>query len=242
MDDRYINYKVLFLCFFLGILGVHRFYQGKYITGFLMFFTLGGAFVWWIIDLVRIGYHLHIKLLKERKAKPEAKVEDKAAGYNSIQEHKDVQAEAEIRAKAKAKALAEAKAAGYNSIQEYDDAKAKTKALANLPRATRSKNKKLEKKLTLISEKYGSNVAKAFSSNYITVGMPKSCVEDLKGFGHDAKRKTSRDGEFIKEKYGKYFKKLSNGTLSTNPSFEVEVEYERADDKNSWLVCSFRDF
>ena len=42
------------LCFFLGILGVHRFYVGKIGTGVLQFFTGGGLGVWWIIDLVMI--------------------------------------------------------------------------------------------------------------------------------------------------------------------------------------------
>ena len=72
--------------------------------------------------------------------------------------------------------------------------------------------------------------------------MPISYVEELKGSGHDEKRKTSRDGESIKKKYGKYFKKLASGSLSSTPSFKMEVEYERVDDGNSWLVCSFRDF
>ena len=137
-----------------------------------MFFTLGGAFLWWIIDLVRIGYPLQIKLLKKRKAKAKA-----------------------IAAKAEAEAKAKAIAAGYNSM-----------------------------------------------SNKITIGMLKNYVEELKGSGYDTKRKTSRDGESITVKYGKYFKKLSNGSLSSTPSFKMEVEYERADDGNPWLVCSFRDF
>ena len=42
------------LCFFLGSLGVHRFYVGKIGTGILMLLTLGGLGVWAIIDFVRI--------------------------------------------------------------------------------------------------------------------------------------------------------------------------------------------
>lgn len=42
------------LCFFLGWLGVHRFYTGKIATGLLMLFTLGGWGIWAIIDFIII--------------------------------------------------------------------------------------------------------------------------------------------------------------------------------------------
>ena len=42
------------LCYFLGGLGVHRFYLGKLITGVLMLITGGGFAIWWLIDLYRI--------------------------------------------------------------------------------------------------------------------------------------------------------------------------------------------
>lgn len=45
----------LLLCFFLGGLGVHRFYAGKVGTGILMLLTLGGLGVWAIIDFVIIA-------------------------------------------------------------------------------------------------------------------------------------------------------------------------------------------
>ena len=45
----------LLLCFFLGGLGVHRFYVGKIGTGILMLLTLGGFGIWAIIDFVMIA-------------------------------------------------------------------------------------------------------------------------------------------------------------------------------------------
>ena len=42
------------LCFFLGWLGVHRFYVGKVGTAILMALTLGGFGIWTTIDLILI--------------------------------------------------------------------------------------------------------------------------------------------------------------------------------------------
>ena len=44
----------LLLCFFLGTLGIHRFYVGKIGTGILMILTLGGLYIWQLIDLIVI--------------------------------------------------------------------------------------------------------------------------------------------------------------------------------------------
>lgn len=42
------------LCFFLGFLGVHRFYVGKAGTGVLQRLTFGGFGIWWLIDFIVI--------------------------------------------------------------------------------------------------------------------------------------------------------------------------------------------
>ena len=42
------------LCFFLGALGVHRFYVGKVGTGILMLITFGGLGIWVLIDFIMI--------------------------------------------------------------------------------------------------------------------------------------------------------------------------------------------
>ena len=44
----------LLLCFFLGTLGIHRFYVGKIGTGILMIITLGLFGIWTFIDLIII--------------------------------------------------------------------------------------------------------------------------------------------------------------------------------------------
>jgi uncharacterized RDD family membrane protein YckC/TM2 domain-containing membrane protein YozV len=43
------------IAFFLGILGGHRFYLGKYVTGIIQMLTMGGFFIWWIYDLITLG-------------------------------------------------------------------------------------------------------------------------------------------------------------------------------------------
>lgn len=45
----------LLLCFFFGVLGVHRFYVGKVGTGILQLVTLGGIGIWALIDFILIA-------------------------------------------------------------------------------------------------------------------------------------------------------------------------------------------
>lgn len=42
------------LCFFLGFLGIHRFYVGKVGTGILQLVTLGGLGIWVLYDFIMI--------------------------------------------------------------------------------------------------------------------------------------------------------------------------------------------
>lgn len=44
----------LLLCIFLGNLGIHRFYVGKWGTGILMLLTFGGLGIWYLIDIALI--------------------------------------------------------------------------------------------------------------------------------------------------------------------------------------------
>ena len=44
----------LILCLIGGIFGLHRFYVGKWGTGFLFCFTFGGFMFGWFVDLIKI--------------------------------------------------------------------------------------------------------------------------------------------------------------------------------------------
>lgn len=50
----YSRLAALLLCFFLGAIGVHRFYVGKVGTGVAMIFTLGGLGIWILVDFIMI--------------------------------------------------------------------------------------------------------------------------------------------------------------------------------------------
>jgi TM2 domain-containing membrane protein YozV len=59
----------LLLCFFLGGLGVHRFYVGKVGTGILQLVTLGGLGIWVLIDLIMII----VGAFKDKQGRPLAR-------------------------------------------------------------------------------------------------------------------------------------------------------------------------
>ena len=44
----------LLLCFFVGYLGIHRFYVGKTGTGIAQLLTCGGCSIWALIDFITI--------------------------------------------------------------------------------------------------------------------------------------------------------------------------------------------
>lgn len=44
----------ILLCFFLGTLGVHRFYVGKIGTGLLQLVTFGAFGIWTLVDFIMI--------------------------------------------------------------------------------------------------------------------------------------------------------------------------------------------
>lgn len=54
MDSTRSRTVAAVLCWFLGIIGVHRFYTGKTGSGILMIFTLGGLGIWTLIDFIII--------------------------------------------------------------------------------------------------------------------------------------------------------------------------------------------
>lgn len=52
--NRKSKWTALLLCVFLGFLGIHRFYLGRYKTGILWMFTGGLLYIGWITDIFKI--------------------------------------------------------------------------------------------------------------------------------------------------------------------------------------------
>lgn len=50
-------FKTVVICAFLGMFGIHRFYTGYTKIGIIQLLTLGGGFVWWIIDLLAMCFN-----------------------------------------------------------------------------------------------------------------------------------------------------------------------------------------
>ena len=51
-DGRWLI--ALLLCFFLGCLGIHRFYVGQTGSGIAMLLTCGGCGIWALVDFIMI--------------------------------------------------------------------------------------------------------------------------------------------------------------------------------------------
>ena len=165
-------------------------------------------------------------LIKEKELEEEAKKQA------LIKKEKEAEEKAE-REKQESEQRKKERAERKKKLAEQDAKRKKQAALA-LARH--------QEKIKLLTDKYGEKVAKAFDSKRVEIGMPISYVNELKGSGHDRKRSVSKEGESIKEKYGKYFKELSGGKKSSNPSYKMEIEYERSEDGSSWLVSSYKDY
>ena len=44
----------ILLCYFLGNLGIHRFYLGYTLIGVIQLLTFGGFLIWAIVDIIRL--------------------------------------------------------------------------------------------------------------------------------------------------------------------------------------------
>ena len=163
----------------------------------------------------------------------------------------------EEREKAEEKRIANKKRAEEKSQREHLKRleEAKEKQIANKKRAIAAKvaeenikirvaneKEKRRAKYKLLENKYGleGSFRTEFNRRIITLDMPIEMVIAIKGKGHERKRNVTKDGEQIKEKYGKYFKTLSSGVKSTTPSYNLQVEYEK-NDNNVWVVTGYKD-
>ena len=44
----------ILICLIFGVIGGHRFYLGYTLIGVFQFLTLGGCFIWTLVDLIRL--------------------------------------------------------------------------------------------------------------------------------------------------------------------------------------------
>ena len=82
------------ICLFWGYFGIHRFMTKKYISGVIQLFTLGGYFVWWLVDLLAL-------LTGSFKDSDGVPFKEKIAKYN--EEHPESVNEAEALAEQREK-------------------------------------------------------------------------------------------------------------------------------------------
>ena len=54
MEQQKSWLATVLLCYFLGSLGVHRFYTGRIVSGIFQLLTCGGFGIWTLIDLIMI--------------------------------------------------------------------------------------------------------------------------------------------------------------------------------------------
>ncbi len=79
-DKKFLT--TMLLCLFFSTWGMHRFYVGKRGTGILMVMTLGGVFIWSLIDLIMIATgsftDIEGRVIAYKNPNPEAKAKKKA--------------------------------------------------------------------------------------------------------------------------------------------------------------------
>ena len=74
-EGRYLGMVNFLVTFFLGFLGIHRFMQKKYVTGFIWLFTCGLFGVGWFVDMC-IAFS---RMVKGRKDEGEKKADTRKA-------------------------------------------------------------------------------------------------------------------------------------------------------------------
>ena len=139
--------------------------------------------------------------------------------------------------------LVEQAADFQNQIKEEKELKAKEEERKAKEEEEDAKRKaeEQEKEIETFIKVYGEDVTKAYYSKKVVLGMPKSMVTAIAGSGYDSKKKVSKLGETLKEKYGKSYRTLSNGERSNNASYKMEVEYERSNSTDQWKVSAYRE-